>query len=235
MIKLYRFGPGLGLPELSPFCMKVETFMRMFDIQHKSQFIRNPQAGPNGKLPFIKAEDLLIADSYLIIDYLVDRFSLDIKHGLSVKALAHGYMMCRMLEEHYYWILMYSRWVDKTNWPVIKSLLMENMPPGVGSFISLMTRGHVKRQLLAQGLGRHKPDVIYQLGCRDLTTVADLLTGSSFVLGEEPTVYDAVAHAFLVGTLCTKFPSPLQQHAQSLPVLIEYCERINQRYYPDGD
>ena len=29
MIKLYQFPPAFGLPNASPFCMKLETYLRM--------------------------------------------------------------------------------------------------------------------------------------------------------------------------------------------------------------
>ena len=29
MIKLYQYSPAFGLPNASPFCMKLETYLRM--------------------------------------------------------------------------------------------------------------------------------------------------------------------------------------------------------------
>ena len=34
MIKLYQFKPAWGLPNPSPFCMKVETYLRMAGLSY---------------------------------------------------------------------------------------------------------------------------------------------------------------------------------------------------------
>jgi len=44
MIKLYQFHPAWGLPNPSPFCMKVETYLRMAGL---------PYEGVNGAVPFL--------------------------------------------------------------------------------------------------------------------------------------------------------------------------------------
>ena len=35
MIKLYQFNPAWGLPNPSPFCMKVETYLRMVGLPYE--------------------------------------------------------------------------------------------------------------------------------------------------------------------------------------------------------
>ena len=35
MIKLYQFKPAWGLPNPSPFCMKVETYLRMAGLSYE--------------------------------------------------------------------------------------------------------------------------------------------------------------------------------------------------------
>ena len=53
MIKLYQFEPAFGLANASPFCMKLETYLRMaalpFEIPCAS--LRHLQKAPKGKMP----------------------------------------------------------------------------------------------------------------------------------------------------------------------------------------
>ena len=35
MIKLYQFAPAFGLPNASPFCMKMETYLRMAGLPYE--------------------------------------------------------------------------------------------------------------------------------------------------------------------------------------------------------
>ncbi len=53
MIKLYQFDPAFGLPNASPFCMKLETYLRMaqlpFEIEPATLQAFNK--APKGKMP----------------------------------------------------------------------------------------------------------------------------------------------------------------------------------------
>ena len=52
-IKLYQFPPALELPNASPFCMKLETYLRMAGLPFESVYTLNLRRAPKGKLPFI--------------------------------------------------------------------------------------------------------------------------------------------------------------------------------------
>ena len=53
MIKLYQFKPAFGLPNASPFCMKLETYLRMAQLPFVAPKISLGDIGraPKGKLP----------------------------------------------------------------------------------------------------------------------------------------------------------------------------------------
>src|SRR5690348_6070422 len=70
MIELVQYSAIWGMPNLSPFCMKLETYMRMCKIPFKIVVINNPNAGPAGRLPCIRDEGKVIPDSTTIIEYL---------------------------------------------------------------------------------------------------------------------------------------------------------------------
>jgi len=69
MIHLYQFAPVWGIPNLSVFCVKLETYLRMANLSYEKHSTV-PFKAPKGKLPFIEDQGNKIADSRFIIDYL---------------------------------------------------------------------------------------------------------------------------------------------------------------------
>ena len=53
-IKLFQFPRMFAVPNLSPFCCKLETWLRIARIPYEVVDTPNPRAGPKGKLPFIE-------------------------------------------------------------------------------------------------------------------------------------------------------------------------------------
>ena len=74
MITLCQFHRIWGLPNASPFCMKVETYLRMIKLPYDVRFISNPQQASKGKLPYIQIDGKNHPDSEFIIDELKYRF-----------------------------------------------------------------------------------------------------------------------------------------------------------------
>ena len=66
-ITLYQFASGFGLPNLSPFCMKVETYLRMAGLPFRTVNNTNPGTAPKKKLPYIKVGDRLVARGGLVL------------------------------------------------------------------------------------------------------------------------------------------------------------------------
>ena len=70
MIKLYQYLPAFGLPNASPFCMKLETYLRMAGLPFEAPVVSLRELGraPKGKMPYIEDGVRIPADSTFIME-----------------------------------------------------------------------------------------------------------------------------------------------------------------------
>ncbi|MBM3357504.1 MAG: glutathione S-transferase family protein [Betaproteobacteria bacterium] len=231
MIRLYQFAPAFGLPNASPFCMKVETYLRMTGLPYECPRGASHFKAPKGKLPYIEDDGKVVADSSFIIEHLKRTRGDPLDAQLGALERAHAIAFQRLLEEDLYWAAAYSRWIDEAGWVVAREAFFGRLPLPLRFVLPPLARRGIRSQLHGQGMGRHSRDEIYAIGCRDLTALADFLGGKPFFLGERPASLDASAYAFLANLLWVPVESPLKAHAKTRPNLEAYCRRMRDRYY----
>jgi glutathione S-transferase len=234
MIVLYQFSPVWGLPNPSPFCMKLENYLRMTGLPYKVAPHADVRKAPKGKFPYIVDGDRVVSDSGMIIDYLKATYGDGLDRTLTPAERAVVLAMQRLMDEHLYWSFMYDRWMVPDHWRYTRRAFFSFLAPGVRLVVAVMVRGQMRKQLHGQGMGRHSGAEIYALGKADLDALANFLGDKPYFMGAEPTSLDAVAYAFLAGALAVPFDSPLKAHTRSRPNLVAYCERMRQRYYADA-
>lgn len=230
MITLYQMPPAGGLPNLSPFCFKIENYLRMIGEPFEVE-IASPQKAPKGKLPFIKDGDVVVSDSAHIVAHLKKTRGDKLDKDLSAADRALGHSLRRMLEEGTYFCLVYGSWIDDAGWALTKKDLFREMPAPMRVFLPGIVRRMVTKQARAQGTGRHTRDEIHAMTSADVGAVAALMGERPYCLGDSPTSTDATAYAFLALMLWGPVPSfagLVQEHAN----LVAYCERMKARYYP---
>lgn len=233
MITLYQFKRAMGVPNASPFCMKLETWLRMSGLPHEVKVVFDPRKAPLGKLPYIEHDGNKIADTSNIIPYLARACDVEIDAGLNESQLAIAHAFQRMLEEHSYWGIVYGRWVDDSVWPQTRKVWFGALPPGIRQLVSRMARKQTIRDAHGQGLSRHsKEEIMHRVGL-DITAVATQLADQDFFLGEAPRTIDATIYAFLANfwelNIQWGFPRLVEKH----PNLVAYCARMKARYYSD--
>ena len=232
MLILHQPSSAWGAPNMSPFCTKVEAYLRLAEIPYVAKPM-DYRTAPRGKVPYINDDGLVLGDSQLIIDYLKKKHGDKLDHALSDEQRAVGRMVRRTLEEGTYWSLVWLRWIDPTGWKVLKPVFRKMLPPALRLVMMPVIQGNLKKNLHAQGTGRHTPEVICQFANDDLSAIATLLGEKPYLLGDEPTSYDCCVYAFLVGL--TSFPAdnPVKRHLASLPTLQAYVDRFHQRAFKD--
>ncbi len=230
MIKLFQYPTDWGLPNISPFCMKMETYLRLAQIPYEIVTVVDPRKSPKGKLPYIDDNGQIVADSSIIIDYLKNKYSDALDGRLSSSQKATRLAFQRMIEEHLYWVILYSRWVEDEGWEKIKPLYFDELPAFMKAFVPEIVRRQFIKVIEGQGIGRHHRDDVYQMGKDDVSAVSTLLADQNFMLGNDVTSLDATAYGFLANIIEAPIESPLKEHTKSLPNLVAYCERMKEKF-----
>ena len=233
MITLIQFFPVWGLPNASPFCLKLETYLQMAKLPYKNKYTANPKQSPTGKFPVIEDNGKIIADSSLIIDYLKSIYGDTLDQQLSAAEKAKAVALQRLVEEHLYWTIVYASWLDPKNWPLLKTAYFGKLPLLLKFWLPNVIRKKILRQIQGHGLGLHAPETIYQFGKTDLKALADTLDAQKFFFGDTPTSFDACAYATLANIYYVSIEHPIKQYANELANLKAYCERMHHLYYPE--
>jgi glutathione S-transferase len=189
---------------------------------------------PKGKMPWIEDDGRVLADSGFIVDYLKDRYGDPLDADLTTGERAIALAFRRLLEENLYWAVLYARWCTSEGWALTRRAFFGSLPPVLREVVPMLARRGIRKEIWGHGMGRHSPEEIQQIGQTDLTALADFLGDKHYFMGERPTSLDAIAYAFLANLLWVPLEMPLKAHAQRYPQFEAYCERMKDRYYPEG-
>ena len=238
-IRLHKFGDALGLPDGSPFCLKLEGFLREAAVPYEVvpfDFSRSFRKAPKGKLPFIEDEDgTVVGDSSLIIARLSRRHGIDLDGGLDPRQRANSHAFRRMLDEHLYWVAVFSRWMEDAGWKTVQKTFFSAMPALLRPVATTLARRQVAAALQAQGLGRHSREEIYAAGVKDVMALSAALGDDAFFFAaDRPTLLDLWAYAFVAQIIVPPISSPLQDATRTLANLVGHCERLQTRLFGQG-
>lgn len=228
---LNQFPAAWGLPNISPFCTKLETYLRMAGIPYEAR-PGNPRGSPTGKLPYVELDGHVFSDSQHIIEVLKARFGDKLDARLSPAERARGHLIRRTIEESTYFVLVYLRWQDDDGWRAYTPVFRSFLPPVLGRLLLPLIRRQVIKALHGQGTGRRSLDEITELGRADLDAVSTELGERPFLLGDAPSSFDAVLYAFTSGLLSFPADSALKRHLAATPNLVAHCQRMQERYFP---
>ncbi len=231
MITLYGFGPALDLPDPSPFVTKAEMLLKLAGLAYELN-TKGFRDAPKGKLPYIRDEDALIADSTLIRWHIESKYRIDFDGHLSAADRAVAWAVEKMLEDHLYWAVVDARWCDDRNFNAGPSKFFHAIPWPMRGIVQAIVRRKVAANLKAHGLGRHSPHDLTALATKDIESLAAILGDKPYLMGDRPCGVDATAFAFTAGLLCPHFEMPLRTVAEQQPNLVAYARRMKHEFYP---
>ncbi len=231
MITLYQPKPIWELPSLSPFCVKLETYLKMTKVPYEVKD-GDPRVAPKGRIPYVKIDGKKMGDSSMIIAELKKRYGDSLDARLTPQQRAQALAIQSLFEDRLYFASAWLRWSDEASWARVRDdYFAPLMPPVIGSFILKKIRQSFLKELSQQGVGDHTQDEIIAIGKETLTAVSNLLGDHEYFLGSEPSSVDATAYGFIVQQLYVPWESPLKTHARSLPNLAAFCDRMKKRYW----
>jgi len=232
MITLYSFGPFMGTPDSSPFVMKVMVMLKMAGLPH--QIVRgNPLKGPHRLLPYIVDDGVTVPDSTLIRLHIERKYNLDFDATLPPYQRATAWAVERMCENHLYFAMLEARWIDDGNFKAgLGRYMFGQAPAPARPLVKAVLRRMNAKRLQGHGLGRHSPDVIFDLARRDIDALAATLADKCYLMGDTPCAADASAWAITTAILTPSLNTPLRESMAARANLVGYRDRLGAQYFP---
>jgi glutathione S-transferase len=230
-IKLFQFPRMFATPNVSPFCCKLETWLRIAGIPYEVVDTPDPRKGPKGKVPFIDEDGRRMGDSTLIIEHLKRTRGVDPDAHLDNGQRATTVLVQRTIEEHYAFIVLYTHFIRDAGWQHMQATL-KGVPAFLRPLVLPLVRGHMRKALNMQGTLRHSDAEIMEAAQRDWQAILSLAS-EPFFFGAEPATVDATLFGALATTLFTPVPSPIRGFLEGQPWAVAYAERMRDRYFPE--
>ncbi|EFX86930.1 GST-N-Metaxin-like protein [Daphnia pulex] len=231
VVVLHQLDRGVFTPNISPFPLKLETYLRMANIPYQNDF-KNP-IGPKGKTPWITLNGVDYSDSQLCLEMLAKRFQKDFSSHLSAEEQAVARSLQIMAEEHFYWLIVLQRFVytkGKTLFQIQTSL------PSILRLMMPIIARKVKSQTQAQGMGRHTKEEAIEMGMKDLRAMSTFLGTKPYFMGEKPTEMDCSMFGILAQVVWSLPGSSFESHMNGEFLnLRSFCNRMKSKFWPDWD
>ncbi len=244
-LKLYGYIGAWGLPCISPYVTKVANYMTMTDTDY--EFVNQDLAAldndaPAGKLPYIVDEDgTKVHDSQRIIEYLKETRGHTIDDHLSAQEHAIGLAFTRLTDENLYWSgVIQPRWREDSGFetyiPYIfgqgdKSYdeVWNSLDPAVQDFATAF-RQRIVDGFNGQGMGRRTDEEVFEFFKDDVDAMSDFLADKDFLLGDQPTSYDAGFYSEVRHCMDQPQEWAGTGYVASKTNLVEYADRMREKY-----
>jgi glutathione S-transferase len=230
MITLFTFGPYFGLPDGSSFVIKAMLLLKFAGLAY-SEDRGGFRKAPKGKVPYINDDGLIVADSTFIRFQIEKKYGFDFDSGLTQDQRAGAWAAEKMCEEHLYWALVATRWLEDANFAKGPAHFFKAVPMPFRPIVQGLIRRKVEKALKLQGFWRHTRAERDALAIADLDALASLLGGKDFLMGEKPCGADATVFAFVASFLTPVFDTPIRAAAERHPNLAAYKDRITRLYF----
>lgn len=222
-----------GLPNASPFCMKLETWLRMAGVPYVTKPMDGPPKSASGKLPYIERPDgTILSDSSVIIETLTRERGVTLDDFMTDRDRVQALLIQRLFEDDLYFTLLHDRWVVDANWAIVREGYFGGFPYFVRTFVVPFIRRQVIAVARGQGVARLPPGERERRGIADIRALDDLLGDKPYFL-DQPSSVDAIAYAFLENLLRAPISSALEDELQTHPRLLAYCDRMRANYFSD--
>jgi glutathione S-transferase len=232
-VVLWQMPPLWGLPNPSPFCMKLETWLRMAGIDYVAKPIDGAPKSASGKMPYIERPDgTMLSDSSVIIATLSREHGVTLDEFMTETDRVQALLIQRLFEDDLYFSVLHDRWVVDGNWEIVRNAYFGHFPWILRTLVVPLIRRKVIATARGQGIARLPPSERERRVADDVRAIDALLADKPYFLGQ-PSSVDAIAYAFLDNALRAPIASPLKDELGAYPRLSAYCDRMRAAYFAD--
>jgi len=220
---------------LSPFAIKLESWLRMRSIPY--QVVETNKFSKHTKqIPYIKYNGQEVSDTYFIIPFLEDKFSLSRDEGLTKQQQGASRATIRMVDDctsiinfvfrYKYlskdFVLKYFRIYGINNFLLLKLLYKYAMP----AMISVRAK--------ASSVGRHEEADVSVLAEDDFRAISNYLGDNEFFNGSSPGLVDCTLFGHLSQIVYLDLAFPFKDVLNDeCTNIVPYLDRFRDRIWPD--
>jgi len=242
MVYLFQFQRSPCIPSISPFCLKLESWLKLHGIKYTNVDHKCKFRSKKGMLPFIELNGEEIADSNMIIETLAAKFGKEMPAQLSAEQKNVQHAMVAMVENHLHWTMVHWRSRESDNILKgykldIQTMIGSKAPPSILNWVfKYMHCRKGMKKVKSQGLGVHSAEEIEQFGKSDLLVLSEMLGDKEFFFGDEPALLDLVvyAHVAQLVMVAAETSCPLRDYIEAdCKNLVGLVSRMKDRCWGD--
>ncbi|CAH1789664.1 unnamed protein product [Owenia fusiformis] len=240
-VKLTTFHRSKYICSISPFGIKLETWMRLAKIPYETEYAWSPRANKQThQIPFVTVNGEQINDSNNIIRYLSKHFKVNTDEYLTKEQKVISHTFQRTLDEHTCWSMFYYRYAEHPELFVGRHDLfpihwLMTYIPGIKYLLNYKMSSGYDHGAKAQGIGRKPTSEIYRLGMEDLKALSEYLGDKKYMFGDKPSKIDCT----MFGVLSQLVYVPIPSYPHKIMIenecrnLIEHADRMKALLWPD--
>jgi len=234
VVYLYQFPRAKAVPDLSPFCIKIETFLRAHQIKHEV-FGDYTVRSKEGRVPFIELNGEQIADSQIILWHLYTYFKIDEKEGLTDQQKGMSRAIDRLIEGTSYYPITYFRSYEHAEDCVDESISGMKLNWLEKKAAVWKLKHDTKAKLMNEGTMLHSREDIIEILRRDIRALSDILGNQEYLFGSEPTLADLTlfGHYGLIYYLPFDEPTKVILNEEDNHNVRDLIGRIREKYWKD--
>jgi glutathione S-transferase len=227
MITLYTLPPAFGQRSPSPFCLKVEMALTHLALDFEPRTTLELNKAPKGKAPWLD-DNGIIADSELILCYLDSKTNGGLFGQLTLEEVAIGTAFARLAEDHLYWLIVASRWLDDEWFEVVKRDFFSSLPWPFRTIVPLIARRRIRQTYDLHGLGRHSLQEQRTFLDRDVEALVARLTYHNYIASDRMTIYDFTVASMLASGMDNQPETWVSSRMNQDQSLRDYAERVQE-------
>ena len=223
----------------SPYISKLELWLRMAGIPYEE--VVEPAAvllaaAPKGLSPHVDLNGEVLDDSSVIIERLRASHNDPLNDGrLSRDQEVLGGLIKSLCEHELFFILAYGRFgtPESDFQSICRFNIGDTVPADQMDTAIEQFRTMVHGLMHTWRIGRHEPGFVEAELRKCFDMLSHSLGDQTYLFGDEPCTYDAALFGMVASIVHYPYANPHVPIAREYTNLVDYCDRIRAKYYPD--
>lgn len=233
-ITLIQFPQPKNCSSYSPYCLKMETYLKVAQVSYENKFTVSMGNSKKKKMPMILDQGELIEDSTFIIEHLKNKHGIDVDKHLAPEQKAISKAFQWLCEKSISDIIVHFRWVDKTNWPKFRDVIFRGAPWFIKGTVANLMASSIKKTLHRHGLGRFTDAEKLKILDDNLSAISNYLGSKKFFFGDQVSMIDTILYSFLVQVMPRDVVLQFEHVMDKYPNLKKYIENFANTYWPEN-